>query len=140
MPGMDRGRAVKAALTQAAAVAVLSIALAIALPHSFFDDYGCVHRQLQRSRVFPLWTQTSCQAAGYCFAANRAMRGAFLHRHTAGRAFDHFCSLLGRIVSVPLNGRVYSITRQPGLFELDALPDRKMHHFYCPTHKFLRFG
>jgi len=37
---MDRGRAVKAALTQAAAVAVLSIALAIALPHSFFDDYG----------------------------------------------------------------------------------------------------
>ena len=42
MPGMDRARAVKAALTQAAAVAVLSIALAIALPHSFFDDYGWV--------------------------------------------------------------------------------------------------
>ena len=30
------------ALTQAAAVAVLSIALAIALPHSFFDDYGWI--------------------------------------------------------------------------------------------------
>ena len=42
MPGMDRARAVKAALTQAAAVAVLSIALAIALPHSFFDDYGWI--------------------------------------------------------------------------------------------------
>ena len=42
MPRMDRGRAVKAALTQAAAVAVLSIALAIALPHSFFDDYGWI--------------------------------------------------------------------------------------------------
>jgi hypothetical protein len=42
MLGMDRARAVKAALTQAAAVAVLSIALAIALPHSFFDDYGWI--------------------------------------------------------------------------------------------------
>src|SRR6478609_6484539 len=42
MPAMDRARAVKAALTQAAAVAVLSIALAIALPHSFFDDYGWI--------------------------------------------------------------------------------------------------
>ena len=40
MPGMDRRLAVRAALTQAAGVAVLSIALAIALPHSFFDDYG----------------------------------------------------------------------------------------------------
>jgi hypothetical protein len=39
---MDRARAVKAALTQAAAVAVLSIVLAIALPHSFFDDYGWI--------------------------------------------------------------------------------------------------
>ena len=40
MPAMDRGRAIKAAATQAVAVAVLSIALAIALPHSFFDDWG----------------------------------------------------------------------------------------------------
>jgi hypothetical protein len=39
---MDRARAVKAALTQAAAVAVLSIALAIALPHSFFEDWGWI--------------------------------------------------------------------------------------------------
>jgi hypothetical protein len=42
MLGMDRARAVKAALTQTAAVAALSIALAIALPHSFFDDYGWI--------------------------------------------------------------------------------------------------
>jgi hypothetical protein len=42
MPRMDRARAVKAALMQAAAVAVLSIALAIALPRSFFDDYGWI--------------------------------------------------------------------------------------------------
>ena len=42
MPAMDRARAVKAAATQAAAVAVLSIALAIALPHSFFDDWGWI--------------------------------------------------------------------------------------------------
>lgn len=40
MAGMDRRLAARAALTQAAGVAVLSIALAIALPHSFFDDYG----------------------------------------------------------------------------------------------------
>ena len=39
---MDRALAVKAAGTQAVAVAVLSIALAIALPHSFFDDWGWV--------------------------------------------------------------------------------------------------
>jgi hypothetical protein len=42
MMEMDRARALKAAATQAAAVAVLSIALAIALPHSFFDDYGWI--------------------------------------------------------------------------------------------------
>jgi hypothetical protein len=39
---MDRRLAVRAALTQAAGVAVLSIALAIALPHSFFEDYGWI--------------------------------------------------------------------------------------------------
>ena len=42
MPWMDRKIATRAALTQAAGVAVLSIALAIALPHSFFDDYGWI--------------------------------------------------------------------------------------------------
>jgi hypothetical protein len=40
--GMDRSLAMRAALTQALAVAVLSIALAISLPHSFFKDYGFV--------------------------------------------------------------------------------------------------
>src|SRR3954451_9193434 len=42
MPAMDRARAIKAGATQAAAVAVLSIALAVALPHSFFEDYGWI--------------------------------------------------------------------------------------------------
>lgn len=42
MRWMDRRLALRAALTQAAAVAVLSIALAIALPHSFFTDYGWI--------------------------------------------------------------------------------------------------
>ena len=42
MPGMDRARALKAGVTQAAAVAVLSIALAIVTPHSFFEDYGWI--------------------------------------------------------------------------------------------------
>ena len=42
MPAMDRALAVKAGATQAAAVAVLSIALAIALPRSFFEDYGWI--------------------------------------------------------------------------------------------------
>src|SRR5690349_12524656 len=42
MQAMDRRLAIRAALTQAAGVAVLSIALALALPHSFFDDYGWI--------------------------------------------------------------------------------------------------
>lgn len=37
---MDRSLALRAALTQALAVAVISITLAIALPHSFFVDWG----------------------------------------------------------------------------------------------------
>src|SRR5947209_18679105 len=37
---MDRSQAIRAALVQAAAVAVLSVALAIALPHSFFESWG----------------------------------------------------------------------------------------------------
>ena len=42
MRAMDRKLAIRAALVQAASVAVLSIALAIALPHSFFEDYGWI--------------------------------------------------------------------------------------------------
>jgi hypothetical protein len=37
---MDRSVLWRAALVQALAVAVLSIALAIALPHAFFEDWG----------------------------------------------------------------------------------------------------
>ncbi len=37
---MDRSLAIRAAACQAALVAVLSIVLAIALPHSFFEDWG----------------------------------------------------------------------------------------------------
>src|SRR6476661_1815794 len=40
MPSVDRSVLWRAALVQALAVAVLSIALAIALPHSFFEDWG----------------------------------------------------------------------------------------------------
>jgi hypothetical protein len=39
---MDRSILLRAAVVQAAAVAVLSIALAIALPHSFFVDWGWI--------------------------------------------------------------------------------------------------
>jgi hypothetical protein len=39
---MDRSVALKALLVQLAAVAVLSIILALALPHSFFEDWGWV--------------------------------------------------------------------------------------------------
>jgi hypothetical protein len=42
MRAMDRKLAIRAALVQAASVAVLSIALAIALPRSFFEDYGWI--------------------------------------------------------------------------------------------------
>jgi hypothetical protein len=37
---MDRSILLRAALVQAVAVAVLSVALALALPHSFFVDWG----------------------------------------------------------------------------------------------------
>ena len=40
MPDVDRSVLWRAALVQALAVAVLSIALALALPHSFFEDWG----------------------------------------------------------------------------------------------------
>jgi hypothetical protein len=39
-PGVDRSKAMRAGLVQAVAVAVLSIALALALPHSFFESWG----------------------------------------------------------------------------------------------------
>jgi hypothetical protein len=37
---MDRRMTVRAGLGQAAAVAAVSVVLAIALPHSFFEDWG----------------------------------------------------------------------------------------------------
>jgi hypothetical protein len=40
MSAVDRSVLWRAALVQALAVAVLSIALAVALPHSFFEDWG----------------------------------------------------------------------------------------------------
>jgi hypothetical protein len=40
MPTVDASVFWRAALVQALAVAVLSIALAVALPHSFFEDWG----------------------------------------------------------------------------------------------------
>jgi hypothetical protein len=40
MPAVDRSVLWRAALVQAVAVAVLSVALALALPHSFFEDWG----------------------------------------------------------------------------------------------------
>ncbi len=39
---MDKGLALRVAAVQLAAVAILSIALAIALPKSFFEDWGWV--------------------------------------------------------------------------------------------------
>jgi hypothetical protein len=38
--GMDRSVLWRAAAVQAVSVAVLSVALALALPHSFFEDWG----------------------------------------------------------------------------------------------------
>ncbi len=40
MADIDRGLALRAALVQLAGVALLSIVLALALPHSFFEDWG----------------------------------------------------------------------------------------------------
>jgi hypothetical protein len=39
---MDRSVALKSLLVQLAAVAVVSIVLALALPHSFFEDWGWI--------------------------------------------------------------------------------------------------
>ena len=39
---MDRSVLWRAALVQAGAVAVVSVALALTLPHSFFDDWGWI--------------------------------------------------------------------------------------------------
>jgi hypothetical protein len=40
--GMDRSVLWRAAAVQAISVAVLSVALAVALPHSFFEDWGWI--------------------------------------------------------------------------------------------------
>jgi hypothetical protein len=40
MASMDRAVAIRAGITQAVAVAVLSVALGLALSHGFFDDWG----------------------------------------------------------------------------------------------------
>jgi hypothetical protein len=40
MPAVDRSVLWRAALVQTLAVAVLSVALVVALPHSFFEDWG----------------------------------------------------------------------------------------------------
>src|SRR3954470_3621744 len=37
---MDRGTALRAGIGQAVAVAAVSVVLAVALPHSFFEDWG----------------------------------------------------------------------------------------------------
>ena len=42
MSDFDRSLALRAALIQLAGVAVISIVLAIALPHSFFEDWGWI--------------------------------------------------------------------------------------------------
>src|SRR3954451_11695585 len=42
MAVMDRGVVWRAGLTQAVAVAVLSVTLGVALPHGFFEDWGWV--------------------------------------------------------------------------------------------------
>jgi hypothetical protein len=91
MPAMDRARAVKAALTQACAVAVLSIALAIALPHSFFEDYGWIAGPgawalcaLVTARVIGLpagWTLLGAALAGL-----PSLVGVFLGAHWLGAA------------------------------------------------------
>jgi len=40
MPEIDRAQTIRAGLTQLAGVAMLSLALGLALPHSFFEDWG----------------------------------------------------------------------------------------------------
>jgi hypothetical protein len=101
MPGMDRARALKAALTQAAAVAVLSIALAIALPHSFFDDYGWIAGPaawalcaLVTARVLSLppgWTLLGAAVAGLPSLVGVALGAHWLGAAIAIVSFGVWC-------------------------------------------------
>jgi hypothetical protein len=103
MDGMDRSLALRAALTQALAVAVLSIALAIALPHSFFEDWGFVAGPaawalcaLVTARVLGLpWARTLLGAA---LAGIPSLIGVALGAHWLGAAiavvaFGLWCGL-----------------------------------------------
>ena len=115
MPRMDRARAVKAALTQAAAVAVLSIALAIALPHSFFEDYGWIAGPaawalcaLVTARVLGLpagWTLLGAALAGV-----PSLIGVLLGAHWLGAAiaivfFGAWCGFSRTTRGPSRNGR-----------------------------------
>jgi hypothetical protein len=101
MAPMDRGRAIKAALTQAAAVAVLSIVLAIALPHSFFNDWGWIAGPgawalcaLVTARVLDLpkaWTLLGAAAAGLPSLIGVALGAHWLGAAIAVGVFGAWC-------------------------------------------------
>ena len=101
MVEMDRARALKAAATQAAAVAVLSIALAIALPHSFFDDYGWIAGPaawalcaLVTARVLSLppgWTLLGAAVAGLPSLVGVALGAHWLGAGIAIIVFGVWC-------------------------------------------------
>jgi hypothetical protein len=101
MPAMDRARAVRAAVTQAVAVAVLSIALAIVLPHGFFDDYGWIAGPsawalcaLVTAQVLGLpngWTLLGAAVAGLPSLAGVALGAHWLGAAIAVGVFAVWC-------------------------------------------------
>jgi hypothetical protein len=106
MPAMDGRRAIRAGVTQAVAVAVLSIALAIALPHSFFDDYGWIAGPaawalcaLVTARVLRLpagWTLLGAAVAGLPSLVGVALGAHWLGAAIAIVAFGVWCGFSRR--------------------------------------------
>jgi hypothetical protein len=100
---MNRALAVKAGLTQAAGVAVLSVALALALPHSFFDDWGWIAGPgawalcaLVTARLLQLpkaWTLLGAAVAGLPSLIGVALGAHWLGAAIAVGAFGAWCGL-----------------------------------------------
>ena|SRR5215211_839367 len=101
MPAMDGRRAIRAGVTQAVAVAVLSVALAIALPHSFFDDYGwiagpaawalCALVTARVLRLAPGWTLLGAAVAGVPSLVGVALGAHWLGAAIAVGVFGAWC-------------------------------------------------
>ena len=96
---MDRSLLWRAAAVQAGGVAILSIALAIALPHSFFEDWGWI---------------AGPAAWGICAAITARVLGLPMGAALLGAALAGLVSLAAVLVGLHWLGAIVAI----GLFAL----------------------